>query len=991
MQDSAPGSNSMNSRWTILITVLGAAALGVWLSNIVEVWTLTAIEIVLAATLLVSVLSQPSAEDKLGDRMYKANQRLAFSLWLLTFIGAFIAEFNDNPIFASFVHAYGNLGFYIAIMFSVILKDHRKTDRHESMLNQYSIVLFSLGLLGYFIVLQPSSTQDVIAHQQSAWLFTLLMNACLFVYLYAKSQSSYETQYKARFQWMALGFLALSVHQIFKLLGWQDSDVLLQRLVIGASTIVPFILFCIAVSAEKVGATAELLERKSRLPSSTLWLPMLLPLIAAVSVLIDSTLIELTVARASLLLLWIVVFTGIWIVKDAYQKRNLLATDSTKQIAASSDPELKSELEPKPEPETHKQIELAFPFPYVLLDEYGRIKQTNEPLLQLLDYQEEQLIGQRVAVLFDNNDTFARLLRSADNVLSMPNLVSQKQREVALKCHSNGSIPCYMSVSAQDEHSMVLGFVNIGPLKEAETQALTVKENFIANITHEFRTPLTIIQGALEEGVNAFGSEQLKKRYRAALKNTKRVLAMVEQLLTLSKFTSAPKLSKTKQPLSDIVAKTVELFAPICKQKNIHFEYFLIQRLWAEIHEDSLQQLLYNLLSNAYKYTDEGGEIWLEMKSEDSELSIIIRDTGAGFEADSAEELFARFSRADNESTANNFGVGIGLSLVNQLVTRHEWQLDVSSKVGVGSIFTIHIPLCDPIKNYEPKLRTVDFSNEEEVNEAQVEEKESVTGTNRSKLLIIEDNPDMQDYLEHLTAEDFEVELAGRGNEGIDKANQQVPDLIVCDLMLPDISGFDVVEQIKSQDSTSHIPILMLTAKAGIESKLEGLKRQVDDYLTKPFNQNELLLRLKNLLNTRANLQQIYKTQALRDLHISDVDHETDDATPENKFLGRLQVAVSNHYQDEQFAMQELADELALGERQLQRKVKALLNITPNEFIREFRLHKAKALLQDGTQVGLVAEQVGFSSQAYFTKCFKEWTGQTPSAFSHDSDSDSEG
>ena len=459
----------------------------------------------------------------------------------------------------------------------------------------------------------------------------------------------------------------------------------------------------------------------------------------------------------------------------------------------------------------------------------------------------------------------------------------------------------------------------------------------------------------------------------------------------LSKLTSAPKLHATPQPLSTVVQSSVELFAPLCDQKEISFSYSVIDGLWAEIHEDSLQQILYNLLSNAYKYTPERGAISLKMNANGAVLSIVLTDTGDGFDASDMAVIFDRFQRSKQVNT-QIFGVGIGLSVVNELIQAHDWQLSVKSKINQGSQFRVDIPLVAAPEQFDGELKLVDFSPEATPTDFKPPRQKTDNADEAKdgeRLLIIEDNPDMQVYLDYLTEQQFTNQICGRGEDGIKTAIKNVPDIIICDLMLPDISGFDVVEELKRNHITAHIPILMLTAEADTQTKLAGLRRKVDDYLTKPFHYRELQLRLRNLLAGREAAQLKLKTR-LRAEQAFNSERDGDLSAEDSvvvEFLRKLNVVVEKHYQNESFNLGQMAGQLGLSERQLQRKIRGMLSLTPGEYLREFRLTKAKRLLSTGIQVGLVADQVGFSSQAYFTKCFKEWHGETPSAFQKHSNS----
>ena len=245
----------------------------------------------------------------------------------------------------------------------------------------------------------------------------------------------------------------------------------------------------------------------------------------------------------------------------------------------------------------------------------------------------------------------------------------------------------------------------------------------------------------------------------------------------------------------------------------------------------------------------------------------------------------------------------------------------------------------------------------------------------------------MQDYLRYLLAPLYQTEIIGRGQAGVDYAEKEIPDMIICDLMLPDISGYEVLDALKQNPLTRHIPTLMLTAKTDIQSKLSGLENRADDYLTKPFHHKELQLRLQNLLGIREKMQSLLRQQisqdALEKAKSQAMPAQTlpENINPHQDFLNRLQTLAQTHFADTEFSLSILASSMAMSERQLQRKLKAALNMTPGEYIRQYRLIKSKPLLQQGLSVAQVSESVGFSDPAYFARCFKQEMGASPSEY----------
>ena len=930
------------------------------------------LEIFLGLTVVVSAFRMSGNTNSLGERLFWFNIRLAMVVWFITKVSILIFAYLKSMEAILKVAAYGYFGFFMALVFAVILKNYQV--KHKSVLarQQYGAILFVLGLFIYLVLIPSQVSANEFRQLYSSYLFYIVLDVYLVLLFWTRAAVSRSTgNFRTYFWFGAASFVyfMLDSLELVQTLG------LMQRFPAPVSYLIfylPYLCLIMAMNSKVESQPKEALQLPSWLPAPLLVSATVLPLIHAAGHSLGWFFDEAAGTREWVLVAWVSAF--------------IVLISKQEDFVMSRYKRLRSKYESLPRVSKESDDAVLSLFPVLRVDSSGRITEANPAMLEMLGYQVGQLQGQFFSGIFAKDEPFAQMFKGMESTLGTNTLISKEQREVVLESAEGEDIPCYMRVVNSGSNLVTVTFVDISASKTAEKQALSVKDKFIANITHEFRTPLTIIQGALEEGLDVTKGTAVQTRMESALKNNARVLKMVEQLLMLSKLTSAPKLQATVQPLSAVVKNTVELFAPLCEQKEMSFSYSLIDGLWAEMHEDSLQQILYNLLSNAYKYTPEHGSIHLEMDVNGRMLSILITDTGKGFDVSETSALFDRFQRS-KEVNMQVFGVGIGLSVVNELIEAHSWNLSVKSELDKGSRFIIDIPLVDAPEHFAGELKSVDFSLESNVTtiaESTQDEEDKTATKDRERLLIIEDNADMQVYLAHLTGQQFVTEICGLGEEGMKAAVENVPDIIICDLMLPDISGFDIVEQLKQNDITAHIPILMLTAKADMNTKLEGLQRKVDDYLTKPFHYQELRLRLRNLLAGREAAQVKLKARLLNEQAFSSANKNIDEPPEDSAvsaFLRKLNTVVEKHYQDESFNMGEMAGQLGLSERQLQRKIRGVLSLTPGEYLREFRLMKAKRLLSTGIQVGLVADQVGFSSQAYFTKCFKEWQGETPSAF----------
>ena len=930
------------------------------------------IELILGVCIIIASFGMGNDAQNFGERLFWFNIRLALALWFLTKLGMYIGYLFKAQHFIYKLGEYGYFGYFMAMVFAVILKNYQTRERRRLAIQQYGAILFVLGLFGYLVLIPNQYPELALNRYYSSFLFYIVLDAYLLLLFFSRAIQSRRADNFRTYLWLSLVSLIFFVLDVVEILTFNGLIPEWDHKFKHALWYLPYLCFCMAMNPNIEAFSKRAYAPSTWLPSSLLLSLITLPVLHSVGHAIAWFHPEAQQDRYWLLTAWVLAF--VYLV-SRYQHQ-----DKTKYLR------LRSKFESRPRITDSPETAVESPFPLVMLDSKGRIINANIHANQLLGYQEKEIKNQSFGNLIQQDDAFSKLFKGLEGILDRNTLLFNTQREVMLETASGEAIPCYFRISQATEGGLAIGFVDISSLKKAKEEALSTKDKFITNLTHEFITPLSIIQGALEEGVDSQISPRLRNRLKAALRNNHHILKMVEQLLALSKLAGTPTFNTAEQPISDVVQSTVELFEPICKQKNIKFTYSLEPGLWAEVHEDALGQILHNLLTNAYKYTPEQGEIDLKMEVNGSMVTIVVTDTGVGMDQEAISRLFNRFERASNENDGSVFGAGIGLSIVNELVKAHAWNLTVTSKQGMGSRFMIDIPLVAKSVDYQGKVTAISFNLVEE-NPPQNNEDPLTKGSkNRNKLLIVEDNPDMQQFLAHLTEQNFETELVGTGEQGLKRAMDNLPDMIICDLMLPDISGYDIVEKLKTNELTCHIPILILTAKVDTESKITGLQKKVDDYLTKPFNYKELLLRLRNLLSARELMQTRLKAQFLNEKAFGTTLHqgETSELVENSaisSFLERLTTIVEKHYQNEAFNMGELAGQLGLSERQLQRKMRGVLSLTPGEYLREYRLKKAKSLLQTGIQVGLVADQVGFSSQAYFTKCFKEWLGETPSSY----------
>lgn len=643
----------------------------------------------------------------------------------------------------------------------------------------------------------------------------------------------------------------------------------------------------------------------------------------------------------------------------------------------------------------------------------GEILSANPAAVQVFQRLEQDFIGSNVRQLFHVDDNMFYFFDFKSNVYSL----QRKETGISAECsaiRSDGSkFPAQLELQwadRQEQPLIVITFINLTARKLAEKQALELKDKFIANISHEFRTPLTIINGILDQYLARTNSSDESKELTTAKRNGLRLVRMVEQLLELSQLADDPRLAIARYKLEHLMTMPLDSFSRLAKQSQLSFHAEIADNLWLDCDAQAFDKIIFNLLANAIKYTPAGGSITVKAYQEDDAIVLDVIDTGIGIDKSSQARIFERFQRANDDKNKAIFGVGIGLSLVNELVNAHQWRIHLASEYNRGSKFTLNMPMAEPsidegtqdsqsaqanktaIDDLTP---VVSHTTEDEISSLLIEQQSqtsNIDNHSQQVVLVIEDNLDMQSHIKQVIEKAHHCILATSGEIGLTLAQEYMPDLIVCDIMLTGIDGFEVLKQLKKNDITAHIPVLLLTARSDLESRLQGLNLNADDYLSKPFNQQELLVRIASLIENRRQLQksfqQHYAQQQVLDRKSTSHENlaqltepEQPTATLDEQFITRLEKSVAKMYIEPELGIAHLANELAMSERQLQRKIKVLLGTTPNNFIKEFRLKKAQVLLQSGSQIGRIAQDVGFSSQTYFGRCFKEAYGCTPKQY----------
>ncbi|MBK8195150.1 MAG: helix-turn-helix domain-containing protein [Lewinellaceae bacterium] len=509
------------------------------------------------------------------------------------------------------------------------------------------------------------------------------------------------------------------------------------------------------------------------------------------------------------------------------------------------------------------------------------------------------------------------------------------------------------------------------------------KSRFFTNITHEFRTPLTVILGLGEQLAKAENDAGKRSQLGLIQRSGKNLLRLVNQILDLAKLESNTlKLRYIQGDVLAFIRYIAESLHSLANAQNLLVKVESAQaQIVMDYDPERLLQIIHNLLSNAIKFTPSGGKVLLKVDLVEQWLRISVADTGAGIPSEALPHVFERFFQANNQDHSGAGGTGIGLSMTRELVKAMGGDISVESTVGAGSTFTVQLPVTQ--RGELEEMPGVDLVNTA-ANTSLASPLRTQAGeeTDGYSILLIEDNPDVVEYLTACLqgatdngGRPYGLEFAYNGQAGIEKALDSIPDLIISDVMMPVKDGFEVLETLKNNVFSSHIPIVLLTAKADMQSRLAGLQRGADAYLSKPFHQDELLLTVANLLESRKKLQLKYQQNVL-----SSAVPEVQAGDPEDSFLQKVRAIVEANYRQEDFGLPQLCREIGMSRSQLFRKMKALTDLAPSDLIRTHRLNNARALLESGAaNVAEAAWEVGFKDPSYFSKLYQEEFGEAPS------------
>ena len=513
--------------------------------------------------------------------------------------------------------------------------------------------------------------------------------------------------------------------------------------------------------------------------------------------------------------------------------------------------------------------------------------------------------------------------------------------------------------------------------RRIEEEANKAKLQFFTNISHELRTPLTLIADPVNYIIH---DDNLNSQQRSMLQIVQRNVLVLTQLV--SEILDFRKVQNGKMELrlsdfnlSESMKQWIKLFCVSAQKKHIAISMNAPDAVMLRADQDKIERICYNLLSNALKYTSEGGEITLTAKEENGRVMISVADNGCGISSDELPYIFDRFYQAKNAGR----GTGIGLAIVKAFTELHHGEVSATSVEGKGSTFTIHIPVRQkgevtnqPTEKIE---QLVEPSSAQEVpNQARhIDELIQPYQTDKPEVLIIDDNIDIRTYLRSVLSEKYNVSEAADGKAGLELARKIVPDIVLSDIMMPVMDGLAFCQQLKTDKAISHIPVILLTARSLDEQRAEGYEHGADAYLSKPFSLRLLLSRIDNLIESRKKLNQTW-SKGVEDDEIGNISNEID-----KSFLKQLRKIIQENLANSDLSVEQIGDEIGLSRVQLYRKVKALTGYSPVEIVRKARLTRARHLLQTTERtVSEVAYAVGFSTPSYFSKCYKEEFGENP-------------
>ncbi len=589
----------------------------------------------------------------------------------------------------------------------------------------------------------------------------------------------------------------------------------------------------------------------------------------------------------------------------------------------------------------------------------------------------------------DRREAAERIVRSRRGIDSIELLQNRQERgpaEVQLRLEqervAKKNVTVFFLIVVLSLLGLTLRLLYVQRIRKRNHQNLkrlsSMREDFFTNITHEFRTSLTVILG-ISHDLQTSGSAEVKDKAQMIERQGKGLIALVNQLLDISKIKSA--VGNADWNNGDItahLAMIVETYRDYARGRNIDLHFYASETVEMDFVPDYVNKVMNNLLSNAFKFTPEYGKVSVMTRQDGQSLHIEVADTGRGMDEETISRVFEPFYQGNTD--AMNLGTGVGMALVKQIMDAVEGTIGVESTLGRGATFRI----CIPIRNEaRQQMSATSAAITPLLPEMGAHLTDSPGDDNLCRLLMIEDNRDIAAYIGSQFSGRYAVSYASNGVEGLEKAQELVPDLIVTDLMMPGMDGLEVCRRIRGNEVIDHIPIIIVTAKVDEKERIAGLQAGADAYIAKPFHADELRIRVEKLLEGRRQLQAKY-TQ----MTVVHQDNENEEALQKNVAAVRFLAKVSDYInlqlnRGNEIEVPQVASAMCMSVRQFYRKMKALTNSSPNVYIQRVKIRKARTLLDGNTQMsfGEIADRCGFNDYSNFVRTFKNTYGVTPTEY----------
>ncbi len=530
-----------------------------------------------------------------------------------------------------------------------------------------------------------------------------------------------------------------------------------------------------------------------------------------------------------------------------------------------------------------------------------------------------------------------------------------------------------------------------------EKHILDIKTKFFTDMIHELRTPFTLIVAPIDHMLSQKDLSPVIQQDLALVKrNTKHTLKIINQVLDLQKIQNESKLTVQRIEIAPFIEHIINNFQSIAIQRESEITFESKESplfLWAD--PDKLESILFNLITNAFKYSPKGTVIHLSVQETDTNIILQISDQGYGISQEKQKSIFNRFENYVSSDIFKKQSTGIGLSLVKELVELHKGKITLQSKINEGSTFTIYFRKGKEHFAPETEFILSDYDERPQLSQNDTlflrddyeAEEEACKDCGKSSILVVDDNQELLFFLHTILSEEFRVITASNGKEGLEKAIKYLPNMIVSDVVMPEMTGIEMVKKLQANTYTCHIPIVLLSSKADVENQNEGLELGVDDYITKPFSASYLIAKIWNIIRQRKRIQALYYSELIQNKEESNIDSEEQEELrslpqADKDLLNGIVCFINKHLDHPDLSVDTLVEEAGISRSALFKKIKTLIGISPMELIKNIRLKKAAELIEEGSDnFTQVAYKVGFKDSQHFSKCFKQIYGVTPTEY----------